>query len=479
MFLRYCLERALVRLDLGLAHPLAITFRIRGYLYEMSHAIKRQTSEMEDPEDRQIIEQQRSNRSKVQFGVSKPPSLQISDIMYSNPRKLGPIDSWLEGVSPTPRRRRHSDSALISMGSKGSGNMDRSLITERSLDNQENGFGLAVPSDGSSTRQTLSTNQPTNNLLASPNYQRHNLTFNGIYIDYYGFDMPVSVRTYTEDVLHRNPKSEPSPLSDDHAVQIRLKISMLVEPEEATFNIEIISLLPTGKNIVLPNGKMALLVGADLPWDRLGLPLTPAGVACPVTTPKSDRHFGYPVYCFRPSSILVDPSIYHYANPTSGNNWPFFMMEFKSRSYCGSGWVAENQNSSSGSHSVNCIEKLLGYVRPAQDRKTIESVALSCVLDNYSATIWVHWLELKGDSVESGDEPRFVSSELDTCLFKRLDDIVRLFTHMQNILEWGAGERLDMIKGALATIQNNPSLLKMGLSDVTGAGEITVADDED
>jgi len=49
---------------------------------------------------------------------------------------------------------------------------------------------------------------------------------------------------------------------------------------------------------------------------------------------------------------------------------------------------------------------------------------------------------------------------------------------MQNILEWGAGERLDMIKGALATIQDNPSLLRMGLSDVTVADEITVADDE-
>jgi len=67
---------------------------------------------------------------------------------------------------------------------------------------------------------------------------------------------------------------------------------------------------------------------------------------------------------------------------------------------------------------VNCVEKLLGYVRPAQDRKITESVAFSCVLDNYSATIWVHWLEFKGDSVESGDEPRFVSSELDTYLFK-------------------------------------------------------------
>jgi len=125
--------------------------------------------------------------------------------------------------------------------------MPRSLITEQSLDNQENDLGLAVPSDGSSTRRTLSTNQPTNNLLASPNYRRYNLTFNGIYIDYYGFDMPVSVRTYTEKVLHRTPKSEPSPLSDDHAVQIRLKISMLVESEEATFNTGIIAILPTGK----------------------------------------------------------------------------------------------------------------------------------------------------------------------------------------------------------------------------------------
>lgn len=461
----------------------------------MSKAIKRPTSAMEDPEDLKIVKQSRLDSPQQQQHEShKLSSFHIHGTIDSEQRELNPIGAWLESLSPTLRRRRHSDSAimdinLISRQSKLHSSADlpasnkfnvygvpltpRPIVSEQSLSSQD---PASRSIDGSyATGRSFSSNQSesTVNGVNSESYRSMNLAFNNIYVDCFGEDMQPLVRQYAEDILRRVPsQNQPGSLSDFDVFRLSLRIPSLAEADEGTLRGQMITFFPSGFDFKLSDGTQALAMCEDLPWTRLGLPSTSASgaLAYPVATPKPDHLFGYTRACFPPPIDFL-PVGGSYGWPTSRSPWPFLMMEFKSRSCGGNPWAAENKNAGSGSHSVNCIEKLLSYVRPAQDRQVTDSIAFSCVIDSYSATTWVHWLELEGDNARSGPKPRFVSSEVDTGLFKRVEEIARFNTNMQNILSWGIGERLDMIKGALSTIRNNPTLLELAPSVEEGGME--------
>lgn len=135
------------------------------------------------------------------------------------------------------------------------------------------------------------------------------------------------------------------------------------------------------------------------------------------------------------------------SHPTTATYWPFFVAEFKSGSRGGTRWVAENQNAGTGCHCVNSMETLLKYTRK-QDlpRQIIDSLAFSCVADADFGSLWVHWLESETDN----GPRRFVSSEVDSYLFKKPADLRQFRASVRNIIEYGINERLPIIKEALA-----------------------------
>lgn len=85
-----------------------------------------------------------------------------------------------------------------------------------------------------------------------------------------------------------------------------------------------------------------------------------------------------------------------------------------------------------------------------------DSVCFTCAVDAHGASIWVHWHELPSDNDDF--ELRYVSSEVDSYLFKRLDDIGRFHVAVRNIVDWGLGDRLTMIKKALRRLNENRPL---------------------
>lgn len=72
--------------------------------------------------------------------------------------------------------------------------------------------------------------------------------------------------------------------------------------------------------------------------------------------------------------------------------------------------------------------------------KPINDVSFGMATDHRVATLFVAW---------KGDNPEFLTQELDSFFLKRQEDFIRLRKIMKNILDWGANERLKEIQDAL------------------------------
>ncbi len=284
------------------------------------------------------------------------------------------------------------------------------------------------------------------NRVQSPTY-RDELQNHYVYIDSYGTSIPEPVRIFAQD-LFQKARSSPC-LNDEELFSIREELSELVNADEVTtrqgFNAT--KLFPTRKDY-----KHQVAIGGNIPFDQTALPFTPHLNFPPIVTPKPDLQYGYLRDSFDPiqSAVMRHNRLAPVSHPTPATYWPFLVVEFKSASRGGTRWVAENQNAGTGSHCVNSIETLLNYTRSQElQRKVIDSVTFSCVVDADFGSLWVHWQ----DSGKDNSPPRFVSSEVDSYSFKKLKDLCKFRASVRNIIDYGTDKRLSMIKEALADIR--------------------------
>lgn len=286
---------------------------------------------------------------------------------------------------------------------------------------------------------TRSAGTESTNGVASPTYRR-DLHNHGIYIDSLG-NIPDHIESFAQAIL-RKERTSPG-LTDSEVSQLRRELSEDADAEEdmAKITLSKSPLFPASVNYL---GQPHLLArGANIPFDRKGLPHIKGYRLPPVRQPKPDFHFGYSHNSFTRAedSVMRQPRISPYAQPNSSNYWPFFAVEVKSPSRGGTTWVAENQNAGTGAHCVNSMNVLLEYTN-SQPRSETQSLAFSCVADYNGASLWVHWREL-------GEDGRFMMSELDYFRFKKPHDIRGFRARVRNIIEFGLGDRLATIKGAL------------------------------
>ncbi len=259
--------------------------------------------------------------------------------------------------------------------------------------------------------------------------------------------MPPTVRDFAQKII---TKKRTSPdLTQQELAYIREQLSALDNADEEVVRTGFASTPIFPKPIDYKEGinHYSIAVGANIPFDKKGLPYT-SGFRYPaIVTPKPDMHYGYPQKSFDgPESQLPEvmrhPRLQPYAKPTSATHWPFFAVEYKSPSRLGSRWVAENQNAGTGAHCVNSIETLLSYTKNKEENQITDSIAFSCVVDLENASLWVHW-------VERGEYRRFVSSEVGHYHIRTPDDINAFRSSVKNIIDFGLTERLEMIKTAL------------------------------
>ena len=267
-----------------------------------------------------------------------------------------------------------------------------------------------------------------------PTY-RNELENHSVYIDSYGSSTPAAVQSFAQGIIDRK-RTSPSPHGQE-LISTRKELSSLANADEGIIRTGFSStkLFPSQADY---NDNIA--TGASIPFDRSALPFVHGFNYPLIVTPTPDLHYGYPRRSFDTTEFgtMQYPRLEPYASPNSANFW----LEFKSGSRGGTHWVAENQNAGSGSHCVNSIETLMNYTRGKEQHKMVESVAFSCVADTYFASIWVHWYEHE-------DNPRFVSSEIDSYRLKKPEDLSKFRSSVRNIIEYGIEERLTTIKDAL------------------------------
>lgn len=276
------------------------------------------------------------------------------------------------------------------------------------------------------------------NRVQSPSY-RNELKSHSVYIDSYGMTTPGPVQSFAQGIMGRK-RASPG-LHGEELMSTRKQLSSLADADEeiTRTGLSRTTLFPTTADY---NDQIA--TGANIPFDRTALPHVPGFNFPPIVTPRPDLHYGYPRDSFSAHEygVMQHRRLDPYAHPNSANFWPFFLVEFKSSSRGGTHWVAENQNAGSGSHCVNSIQSLMNYTRGNKRRAMIDSVVFSCVADAGFASIWVHWQGV-------GDDPRFVSSEVESYRLKRPEDLSKFRSSVRNIIEYGIDERLTTIKNAL------------------------------
>ncbi len=286
---------------------------------------------------------------------------------------------------------------------------------------------------------TRSAGTESSSRVASPSY-RDDLHSHRIHIDSTG-SIPAHVQSFAQAILQKE-RTSPG-LTDSEVSRLRLQLSEQADADEDTIKAKLSAsaFFPASDDYL---GRPRVLVqGGNIPFDKKGLPYVNGFRLPPVSQPKPDLHFVYSRESFTNSeySVMRQPRISPYARPNSANYWPFFAVEIKSPSRGGTTWVMENQNAGTGAHCVNSMNLLLEYTN-SQPRSEIHSLAFTSVADYNGASLWVHWREL-------GEDGRFMMSELDYFRFKKPHDIRQFRANVRNIIEFGLGNRLATIKGAL------------------------------
>jgi len=396
---------------------------------------------------------------------------------------------WLQEFSPVEERKSsRSDSYLIRnmskscqnrAGSAGAGGKKRQTYQPLSPQSLQGPFttyeavphGLLSytptsllsyvpslqPTPLSRTATASSREDPVNSRrIQSPAY-REELEIHSVYIDPWATTIPPVVCDFAQKVI---TKERTSPgLTPQKLAHIRTRLSTLDSADEEVIRSGFAStdLFPTTMDYREELNHYSIATGANLPFDKKGLPHTSGFNYPPIVTPKPDMQYGYPLSSFDgPQSqlprVMQHPRLQPYAKPNSATHWPFFAVEYKSPSRLGSRWVAENQNAATGAHCVNSIETLLSYTKNKERRQITDSIFFSCVVDVENASLWVHW-------AERGDRQRFVSSEAEHYHFRRPHEINAFRSSVKIIIDFGLNERLNMIKGDCSS---NASLGRRG-----------------
>ena len=280
-----------------------------------------------------------------------------------------------------------------------------------------------------------------------PLYREDCLEAHNIFIDPLGDTLTAPIQDLIRDVIQK----ERDTCLSDAEVEVRRRIvfsmaSLTEEKVKACFQL----LCPASAD---EGGDFAeLYADGGTVFSTTHMPPAPDPEAAPVVAPKPDRHFGYMMAAFETPVIDTDGqtvSVRHivtnglvsgYARPSTTNLWPFFFVEFKTGSRGGTHWVAQNQNAGSGALSVNSLEIIMA--RANVKFSADDAAVFSCSMDAEYATLWVSW----------HDEIKFRMTVFATYILRRPQDLRDMDRDIRNIIDYGLGKRLTLIRNTLAKL---------------------------
>lgn len=295
---------------------------------------------------------------------------------------------------------------------------------------------------------------------------RNTLARNGIYVSEMDDEIPKAVLDHAMDIISNEQNH--SGLSDQRLVQIKHRLSKLEPAPESTLTAGMHTLLfPDEMDYETPQGKPVFVVGGDIIWTSNTMPYN-ADFATPVAQPKPDRFYGFSEHNFGPKSqaVMGNARLANCAGPGGKNWWPFLFIEYKSRSCFGSSYHAENQAAGAGALGINILRMLLRLAQPGAEPINTDTIHFSVVINNRRASLWIHWFQEGRSGCNNGEEDAddesnldcvtmpgpYMSAEIETYEFRKLQDVARFHAHLRNIVNWGQDKRLSMVKRALRAL---------------------------
>lgn len=347
-----------------------------------------------------------------------------------------PIDAWISAVfSPEhssislPSDRPSTCPATVDVDK--AKRTPPSLATIKQMSQQPSKYGENVGS-GSGTSQS---GRPG---TSHPLY-RSTLYNNYITLDYSGRQMPEELRTFASTQILKQRESPQ--LGDETVSKVIDTVEELADSTEG----------PTVKLIrtdMFPSERPGIAEGGNSPWSTVALPNNPE-YQYDVSAPKPDTYFGYPTnqrsgWSYAQSNVITHPVARPYAQPATGNTFPFLMVEMKSEAAGGTIYVAENQAAGSGSHSVNALLWLLREASTYDSSSLTDTIAFTIAMSHREAIFYLHWY--------SEADRRHYMSFLESYSSVTAKDIRACNNTVKNIIDHGLGARRTAIGTALEAL---------------------------
>lgn len=191
-----------------------------------------------------------------------------------------------------------------------------------------------------------------------------------------------------------------------------------------------------------------------------------------MTNPKPDLVYGLAQDAFKEVGKTAHSDYRDLAQICPGIYHPFFIIEFKSAT--GNLIDAMNQASRGGAvltNGMNMLKQKAG-IKESADGYDFGSFVFSMVLNPFTAKIYVHWRELR---VENDKATVYHHMHLiDGYILESKESVDKLRIAVNNILDWGVGERKAWLLGMLAQLEtrydeNTPN--KSSAGSTTGKGK--------
>ncbi|KAH0539035.1 hypothetical protein FGG08_004429 [Glutinoglossum americanum] len=170
--------------------------------------------------------------------------------------------------------------------------------------------------------------------------------------------------------------------------------------------------------------------------DRVGAP----------KTPKPDIAFGYSSSAFSIAQALVNTAHDRIAHISQGILHPFIVLEGKSGATGGTQIEVQNRAARSAAALVHSQRTLHASAHGGDFGSPADTACFSCTTDSTTAYVWIHWCQ------EEEGEPHYRMKPLLRLFLDNCKAVWKLRQVVDNIFEWGLGERLERVKAVLDRI---------------------------
>lgn len=293
-----------------------------------------------------------------------------------------------------------------------------------------------------SVGSTINTRPSTSDPL-----YRETIYWNNITLDPTGMAIAeeAEIQELLDNHIFQQRKGSP-PLSDEEVKEVVMKAADLLDNAEGKAS----DIIDTK---AFPLNRPGIAEGRNAQWSTDALPAN-RKYPHPLSAPKPDRHYGYPLgrkfdWTAEEMAVINHRTAQPYTQPTRDNLFPFLALEIKSEATGGVLYAAENQAAGSGVHIVSSQRWMLKQAFPSKDPGAIDAVAFVGAVSQRTGVFYLVWY--------SDKKSRYIMSKIKIISFMEASDIQSCRDLINNITDYVLEKRLPFIRQLLAKLDPVPS----------------------